>query len=99
MVINEKMKWPTDKDKYDKNYQKIFGSVKTVGGETMKKVKFTGCSDEQARWGGCNDPRMYLDVGEILEVVDTEVHSWHTKIMLKGQEGLKFNSVCFEEVK
>lgn len=93
MAINEKMKWPTDKDRYDRNYQKIFEEKK------MKKVKFTGCSDEQARWGGCNDPRMYLDVGEILEVTDTEVHSWHTKIILKGQEGLKFNSVCFEEVK
>ena len=25
MVVNEKMKWPTDKAKYDKNYTKIFG--------------------------------------------------------------------------
>ena len=63
----------------------------------MKRVKFIGCSDEQVQWGGCNDPRKYLDVNEIFEVVDTEVHKWHTKLMLKGQEGLKFNSVCFEE--
>jgi len=25
MTINEKMKWPTDKARYDKNYLKIFG--------------------------------------------------------------------------
>ena len=25
MAINEKQKYPTDKDKYDKNYLKIFG--------------------------------------------------------------------------
>ena len=61
----------------------------------MKRVKFIGCSNEQAKWGGCNDPRKYLDVNEIFEVVGTEVHKWHTKLMLKGQEGLKFNSVCF----
>ena len=24
MAINEKMKWPTDKDKYDKHYQRAF---------------------------------------------------------------------------
>ena len=25
MAINEKMKWPTDKDKYDRNWIKLYG--------------------------------------------------------------------------
>ncbi len=25
MAINEKMKWPTDKPKYDKNYLRLYG--------------------------------------------------------------------------
>ena len=25
MAINEKMKWPTDKPRYDKNYLKLYG--------------------------------------------------------------------------
>ena len=27
MAINEKMKWPTDKAKYDKNYLRLYGKV------------------------------------------------------------------------
>lgn len=27
MAINEKQKWPTDKEKYDKEYLRIFGRV------------------------------------------------------------------------
>ena len=40
MAINEKMKWPTDKDKYDKNYERIFGSTKTL---ICKYCKEKGC--------------------------------------------------------
>ena len=61
----------------------------------MKKVKYIGCSKEQINWGGNDDPRTMLKVGEIYEVAKEEVHSWHTKIFLVGIEG-KFNSVCFE---
>jgi hypothetical protein len=29
------------------------------------KVKFTGCTDAQARWGRGKDPRKYLEVGQV----------------------------------
>lgn len=61
------------------------------------KVRFTECSDEQARWGSGSDPREFLKLGEIYTVVDEEEHSWHTLYYLEGfEEG--FNSVCFEEL-
>lgn len=59
------------------------------------KVQYIGASDEQARWGACSDPRGKLNVGTIYEVESQEVHSWHTKLYLKGIEG-GYNSVCFD---
>jgi hypothetical protein len=62
------------------------------------KVKYMGATIDQVRCGGNNDPRLYLKIGESYEVLDEEVHSWHTKLILKEFPELKFNSVCFEEV-
>ena len=39
-----------------------------------------------------------LTVGQIYNVTDVEVHSWHTLISLKEFPGYQFNSVQFEEV-
>ena len=64
----------------------------------MGQVIYVGASDDQVRWGGNDDPRPVFTEGEVYEVEDTEVHSWHTKIMLRGFPGLKFNSVCFNSV-
>lgn len=61
------------------------------------KIKYTGCTDEQVRWGGNDDPRGVLKEGEVYTLKDKEVHSWHTKITLEEVPG-RFNSVCFEEV-
>ena len=63
------------------------------------KVKYNGCTYDQANFGGGSDPRMLLEIGKIYEVVNKEVHSWHTLyyIMVDGV-GLSFNSVCFSEV-
>jgi hypothetical protein len=63
----------------------------------MTKVRYTGASQEQINWGGCDDPRPILKVGEIYDVEKIYIHSWHTKIQLIGHTG-KFNSVCFEEI-
>lgn len=63
----------------------------------MVKVKYVGCSDEQANWGNNDDPRDILTEGEIYTLSDKEVHSWHTKYSIEGFKG-QFNSVCFEEV-
>ena len=62
------------------------------------KVKYVGASLSQIRWGGNDDSRGVLTVGKIYEVVDKEIHSWHTKYTLKGHEDKKFNSVCFERI-
>lgn len=64
--------------------------------EIGDKVKFTGCSKEQERWGG-NDSTAKLTEGAEYVVSDVEVHSWHTKIRLEGIDG-RFNSVCFDVV-
>ena len=65
-----------------------------------KIVEFNGCSDAQANWGQGQDPRKHLLEGAkyevVNEVVNTEVHSWHTLYWLKGFE-MPFNSGCFED--
>ena len=60
------------------------------------KVKFTGCSEAQAKWGSCTGNHNSLSIGTTYELDHTEPHSWHTKVFLVGVEG-SFNSVCFEE--
>jgi hypothetical protein len=62
------------------------------------KVRFTGCSEEQKKWGDHSETDGVLDVGQEYEVEWVEEHSWHTKYFLKGIKG-HFNSVCFETVK
>ena len=61
------------------------------------KVKYTGSIEEQVRWGGNDNPKGLLFVGDIYYVEKVEIHSWHTKLHLRGVRG-KFNSVCFEKV-
>lgn len=61
-----------------------------------EKLIYTGCSDAQVSFGGHDDPRGVLIEGQAYEVERREVHSWHTKITLKGIPG-RFNSVCFED--
>ena len=60
------------------------------------KVKYIGASDQQVSWGANDDPRKYLTEGDVYEVSYVEIHTWHTKISLKGYETLRFNSVSFE---
>ena len=66
----------------------------------MKKndtVEYTGCSDEQVKWGNNDDPRSFLIVGKHYEIEKVDVRSQHTKIKLYNKIGW-FNSVCFELV-
>ena len=66
----------------------------------MKKndtVEYTGCSDEQVKWGNNDEPRSFLIVGKHYEIEKVDVHSQHTKIKLYNKMGW-FNSVCFELV-
>jgi len=59
-------------------------------------VEYLGCSKEQIQWGN-NDNPYSLIVGRIYIIENVEVHTWHTKLKLKGIIG-KFNSVCFKLV-
>jgi hypothetical protein len=63
----------------------------------IKSKKVVCISDYENNWGGCGVIKDHLKVGETYEVEKTEVHSWHTKIWLKGFDE-PFNSVHFEEV-
>ena len=58
-------------------------------------VEYTGCSQEQIRWGNNDDPTLSLVVGKEYTVEKVDVHSQHTKIKLYNKIGW-FNSVCFK---
>lgn len=60
-------------------------------------VVYTGCIDEQVRWGNNDDPRGILMENQMYYVEKVEVHSQHTKLTLRGISG-RFNSVCFDKV-
>ena len=59
-------------------------------------VRFTGCDEHQVRFGGCDDPNGLLNVGETYSVEHREIHTWHTKVVLRAFPTKWFNSVCFE---
>jgi hypothetical protein len=65
--------------------------------KTGDKVKFISATDDQINWGGNDDPRLILDTNTTYEVEKVEVHSWHTKVYLKGIKG-EFNSVHFKVI-
>lgn len=60
------------------------------------KVRYDGCTDVQANFGGSTDPRNFLKEGGVYELERREVHSWHTLYYLQGFSK-PFNSVCFSE--
>jgi len=60
------------------------------------KVEYIGCTMDQVRWGGNDDPRDILTVGSIYTVKRREVHTQHTKIELEEFPHISFNSVCFK---
>lgn len=62
-------------------------------------VRFVEATDAQVNWGSNDDPREHLLTTTAYTVVDVEVHSFHTKIVLEGFEDLRFNSVHFELVR
>jgi hypothetical protein len=63
----------------------------------LMKVKYIGSTKEQVSWGGNDDPARYLKIGKSYELLDKEVHSWHTKYRLKEFSAKRFNSVSFVE--
>ena len=61
------------------------------------KVIYIGCIQEQINWGSNDDPRKILFENFVYCVETVDVHSYHTKLTLRGVHG-KFNSVCFEKI-
>lgn len=64
-------------------------------GDIGDYVIYTGCSDSQAQWGSCDDPRGRLVEGQEYRIQGVDTHTWHTKVNLMDVIGW-FNSVCFE---
>lgn len=71
------------------------GNNMNIYAKEFDKVKYTGVGgyDHHKELGD-----KHLEVGTIYEVDHTEVYNWHTDVILKGFENLKFNSVLFEDV-
>lgn len=65
-------------------------------GQLHRVVRYIGATDDQVRFGGCDDPRGLLVEGFSYEITKEEVHTWHTKYELVGFDGKLFNSVSFE---
>ena len=63
--------------------------------EKNDTVEYTGCSDEQVRWGNNDDPRSFLIVGTEYKIEKVDVHRQHTKIKLYNKMGW-FNSGLFQ---
>lgn len=61
------------------------------------RVLYIGTDDDQVNYGSNDDPRNVLIEGDIYQIEKVEVHSWHSKISLRGVKG-KFNSVSFNKL-
>ena len=61
------------------------------------KVIFKGASDEQISWGGNDDPRKYMKIGDTVTVKEIKEHSFHTKIYVEEYPDKKFNQISFEQ--
>jgi hypothetical protein len=75
-----------------------------INRETIKqenfemKIIYTGenVSKESIQWGSHTSPVGILEPGNEYDLEKEEMHSWHTRIYLKGIDGY-FNSVWFDE--
>jgi hypothetical protein len=62
-----------------------------------QRVRYLGCSDAQVTYGGHDDPRPLLVIGQEYIVETAKIYAWKTDIKLSGIIG-RFNSVCFEVI-
>lgn len=54
-------------------------------------------NDDSEAWGFRGTGHLLI-VGHEYTLVDTEVHSYHTKIELEEFPNIQFNSILFEEI-
>lgn len=65
--------------------------------QILTSARFIGSTQEQVAWGSNADPEAEgIKPGVLYDVVEIEVHSWHTKLEIVGFPGKKFNSASFE---
>lgn len=77
--------------------ERIFVQYAEKTKEILGTVVFESpASDLQIQWGNHDNPNDLLTVGVSYDVVEIEVHSWHTKIELAGFPGKRFNAVNFK---
>ena len=63
--------------------------------EVGDRVRFTGWTQEQVKWGNNSTPYMLI-LDKCYTVSGVERHSSHTKVTIKGvDDSFKFNSVHF----
>lgn len=60
------------------------------------KVICNNFNQDAVKWGGNDDPKGILEIGKSYTVKRTEIHSWHTKVILKEFPNNRFNSGHFE---
>ncbi len=61
----------------------------------MRKVICVRKDEDVDRWGNCS-PSACLEIGRTYTLVKDEVHTWHTKYLLKEHPDMVFNSVLFD---
>lgn len=64
----------------------------------MKAIFESKQSQDQINWGSNDNPNNVLEVGKVYEVLEEEVHSWHTKLILKDFPNKKFNCITFKYI-
>ena len=67
--------------------------------KSSTKTEYIGCTIEQIKWGGNDDPRDVLTLGSIYTVKNIVRKNWHSKLELEEFPGKLFNSICFETLK
>lgn len=55
--------------------------------------------DDDNNWGNCTRIKDHMKIGDEFEVYDVSVHTWHTKLYLKGFLNKPFNSVHFVKIR
>lgn len=60
--------------------------------EKGTKVVYMGCSDEQLKWGGSDDPRQILIPGAVYAVD----YIWYNIVVLEEYPDKIFNTVFFD---
>ena len=56
-------------------------NIRAEKGTKVKVIDF-----DQNDWGSCDQTKDYLKEDKEYTVMETEVHSYHTKVVLKGQK-------------